>query len=79
MEVGTKAHASGNKKEAEDLFKKSYQLYSLFWGLNLKLIDMGEVKKLDENQITKKDEDKKTSILSKLGTVVQKVIDCCKE
>ena len=79
MEVGTKALTRNNKKDAEDLFKKSYQLYSLFWGLNLKLIDMGEVKKLDDNQINKKDEDKKTSILSKLGKVVQSVIDCCKE
>ena len=78
MEVGTKAQTRNNKKDAQDLFKKSYQLYSLFWGLNLKLIDIGEVKNLDENQVTKKDTEK-TSVLSKLGTVVQKVIDCCKE
>ncbi len=78
MEVGTKAHARNNKKDAEDLFKKSYQLYSLFWGLNLKLIDMGEVKKLEDHQITKTDTDKK-GILAKLGKVVQSVIDCCKE
>jgi len=78
MEVGTKALSRNQKQDAEDLFKKSYQLYSLFWGLNLKLIDMGEVKKLDENQINKNDKDKK-GIMSKLGTVVQKVIDCCKE
>lgn len=79
MEVGTKALTRNNKKDAEDLFKKSYQLYSLFWGLNLKLIDMGEVKKIDENQISRNDEDKKSSVMSKLGKVVQKVIDCCKE
>jgi hypothetical protein len=79
MEVGTKALTRGNKQDAEDLFKKSYQLYSLFWGLNLKLIGMGEVKKIDENQITKKDEDKKTGILEKLGKAVKYAIDCCKE
>ena len=78
MEVGTKALTRGKKQDAEDLFKKSYQLYSLFWGLNLKLIDMGEVKKIDENQINKKDTDK-TGIMAKLGKVVQAVIDCCKE
>jgi len=78
MEVGTKAQGRGKKEEAQDLFKKSYQLYSLFWGLNLKLIDMGEVKKLDDNQIDKKDTDKK-GIMAKLGKVVQSVIDCCKE
>jgi len=78
MEVGTKALTRNNKKDAEDLFKKSYQLYSLFWGLNLKLIDMGEVKKIEDNQINKKDTDKK-GIMAKLGKVVQSVIDCCKE
>ncbi len=78
MEVGTKAHARNNKKDAEDLFKKSYQLYSLFWGLNLKLIDMGEVKKIEDNQINKLDTDKK-GIMAKLGKVVQAVIDCCRE
>lgn len=78
MEVGTKALTRNQKQDAEDLFKKSYQLYSLFWGLNLKLINLGEVKKLEDNQINKKDTDKK-GIMAKLGKVVQTVIDCCKE
>ena len=77
MEVGTKALTKGNKAEAEDLFKKAYELYSLFWGINLKLINIGEVKKVDDNQIDKKDE--KKSLLGKLGDVVKYVIDCCKE
>jgi hypothetical protein len=79
MEVGTKAQGRGNKKDAEEFFKKAYELYSLFWGINLELIDLGEVKKIDENQIDTKDKDKKTGIMAKLGQVVQKVIDCCKE
>ena len=78
MEVGTKALTKGNKQEAEDMFKKAYELYSLFWGINLKLINFGEVKKIEDNQINKKDTDKK-GILAKLGKVVQYVIDCCKE
>lgn len=78
MEVGTKAQGRGKKEEAAELFKKAYELYSLFWGINLKLIDMGEVKKLDENQMDKKDDDK-GSVLSKLGKAVKYVIDCCKE
>lgn len=79
MEVGTKAQGRGNKQEAEDLFKKAYELYSLFWGINLKLVDVGEVKKIDNNQINKKDDDKKDGVIGKLGKVVQYVIDCCKE
>ncbi|MGA2418012.1 MAG: hypothetical protein ABSF55_02140 [Candidatus Staskawiczbacteria bacterium] len=78
MEVGTKTLSEGKKQEAEDLFKKAYELYSLFWGINLKLIDLGEVKKIDDNQIDKKDTDKK-GILAKLGKVVQYVVNCCKE
>lgn len=79
MEVGTKAQGQGKKQEAEDLFKKAYELYSLFWGINLKLVDLGEVKKLDENQINKKDENKKENVMAKLGKVVEYVINCCKE
>ncbi len=78
MEVGTKAQTKGNKQEAEDLFKKAYELYSLFWGINLKLIGIGEVKKIDDSQIDKKDTDKK-GILGKLGNMVKYIIDCCKE
>src|SRR5574344_1052588 len=47
MEVGTKAQGKGNKDEAQEMFKKSYDLYSMFWGLNMKLIDLGDVKKID--------------------------------
>ena len=78
MEVGTKSLGQGKKQESQDFFKKAYDLYSLFWGINLKLVDLGEVKKIDENQIDKKDEDKK-GIMAKLGKVVQYVINCCKE
>ena len=78
MEVGTKALGQGNNKDAEEMFKKAYELYSLFWGINLKLVDLGDVKKIDENQIDKKDFEKK-GIMAKLGKMVQYVIDCCKE
>lgn len=79
MEVGTKAQGKGNKQDAQDLFKKAFDLYSLFWGLNLKLVNTGEIKKIDDNQIDKKDEDKKTGIMAKLGKIVKYAIDCCKE
>jgi len=78
MEVGTKALTKGNKQEAEEMFKKAYELYSLFWGINLKLVDIGGVKKVGEEQLDTKDESKK-GILGKLGDIVKKIIDCCKE
>jgi hypothetical protein len=78
MEVGTKQLGQGNKEEAKNLFSKSYDLYSLFWGINLKLINIGDVKKIDDNALNVHDESKK-GILGKLGEVVKKAIDCCLE
>jgi len=78
MEVGTKQLSQGKKAEAEDLFSKAYDLYSLFWGINLKLVDVGEVKKIGDDQLNKNDKEKR-GFLGKLGEVVKRVIDCCKE
>ncbi|NCN99543.1 hypothetical protein GW920_00220 [Candidatus Falkowbacteria bacterium] len=75
MEVGTKAQGKGNKEEAQDMFKKSYDLYSLFWGLNMKLVDLGEVKKIDDDAISTKT----SSVADKLGALVKKVVNCCLE
>lgn len=55
MEVGTKQQGMGNKKEAQELFQKSYDLYSLFWALNMKIIKTDDVKKIDETAINKHD------------------------
>ena len=41
MEVGTKAMAN-DKEHAYHLFEMSYNLYNLFWALNLKLIDQSK-------------------------------------
>lgn len=43
MEVGTKALAAGNTQDAYNLFNKAYDLYSLFWGINMDLIDLAGV------------------------------------
>jgi len=78
IEVGTKYLHQENRKEAEELFSKAYQLYSLFWGINLKLVNLGDVKKIDDNQLNVHDQERK-GFLGKLGTIVKKLIDCCKE
>lgn len=91
MEVGTKKLGEGKNKEAEDLFNDAYSLWNLFWGLNLDLLDITDIdaKKIDESKISaisddKEDEDDKEddkfkSIFSKLGKVVNKLLDCCRE
>ncbi|PJE67768.1 hypothetical protein COU95_00625 [Candidatus Shapirobacteria bacterium CG10_big_fil_rev_8_21_14_0_10_40_9] len=78
MEVGTKQLGIGKKDEAYDLFSKAYNLYSLFWGLNLKLIGTKDIKKIDDNVLNIHDKEKK-GFMGKLGELVRKVIDCCIE
>ena len=78
MEVGTKQLGQGKKEEAQEFFKKSYDLYSLFWGLNLNAISTDDVKRIDEDAINKHDTEKK-GFLGKLGALVRKAIDCCIE
>jgi hypothetical protein len=85
MEVGTKSLTKGDNQDAKDMFQKSYDLYSLFWGLNLGLVTDKDIKHQDTKEIAFISEDKKpvkkdsTSIFAKIGQVVQKAIDCCKE
>lgn len=77
-EVGTKELTKGNKEKAKDLFSKAYNLYSLFWGINLKLVDVDNVQKIGDNQMDVHDKEKK-GVLAKLGEIVNKVLDCCRE
>ncbi|OGM79885.1 hypothetical protein A2361_02230 [Candidatus Woesebacteria bacterium RIFOXYB1_FULL_40_26] len=83
MEVGTKELKKGNKNEAWNLFEKSYKLYSLFWGINLKVVDVANVAKVSKDNVSylnEKNENKGSeSVFSKLGALVQKAIDCCRE
>ncbi|HSQ97387.1 MAG TPA: hypothetical protein VLL98_01565 [Rickettsiales bacterium] len=55
MEVGTKQLSLKNIKEAYDLFNKSYELYCLFWGLNMNLIDAKDVKWVESSKEKIKD------------------------
>lgn len=66
MEVGTKLLSLGKKEESRDMFKKAYEIYSLFWVLRLKLIDIVDVKKNNDKPMTKED-------------IISKLVDCCKE
>jgi hypothetical protein len=87
MEVGTKALTKGDKKEAQDLFKKSYDLYSLFWGLNMGVVDLGSSTKSskmsDKIDLISEDTPAKSKgsvgVFDKLGAMVKKAIDCCIE
>lgn len=92
MEVGTKelkkavgaesVEAEKQKQKAWDLFEKSYNLYSLFWGINLGIVKTDKINRKDKSVNLIDDKDNKSesiSLFSKLGQIVQKAIDCCKE
>jgi hypothetical protein len=78
MEVGTKLLDQNKKEEAYEFFNKSYSLYSLFWGVKLKIIDTQHLNKIEEHALSKHDTTNK-GILGKLKEVVHKIIDCCIE
>lgn len=92
-EVGTKALGAGNKKDAYAMFNKAYDLYSLFWGLNMDLIDLngvhesipdfydGATKACNMPQKTVKAQKttEKVSAVKKLGQWVKNAVNCCIE
>lgn len=55
MEVGTKQQGMGKKAEAQELFQKAYDLYSLFWAVNMKIIKTDDIKKIDDEAMNKHD------------------------
>jgi len=90
MEVGTKQLGQDNRAEAKDLFQKAYDLYGLFWALNMKLIKAGDVKsaavldpdlalkKIDDQALNRHDQ-KPSGFAGKLRDLIRKAIDCCIE
>lgn len=83
FEVGTKAQTKGDHAKAYDLFKKSYDLYNLFWGINLNMVKSGDLKTIKPD----KEEGSKAlpiahtqdSVMGKLSGVIGKILDCCRE
>jgi len=74
MEVGTKCLTKGDNKEANDYFKKSFELYNLFWGLNLGLIT-SDPKKAKFTEIPLP----KNAFMGAISKTINKILDCCRE
>ena len=68
MEVGIKLQSDGKRKEAKETFDKAYKIYSLFWALRLKLLDLSSVKRKEDDKKPMSYED-----------IVNKLVDCCRE
>ncbi|MFA6364920.1 MAG: hypothetical protein WCW78_00770 [Candidatus Paceibacterota bacterium] len=78
MEVATKLQGDGKKEEAKEMFGKAYHLYSMFWALRLKLVDMKGVKKVSDDAINVHDE-KGTKKPWSVEDIVEKLVNCCDE
>ncbi|MCX6113585.1 MAG: hypothetical protein NTY22_09995 [Proteobacteria bacterium] len=87
MEVGTKALGKGDSAEAKDMFNKAYDLYSMFWALNLNLIKPEEIKdkKMLSDMAASEQKENKIEIttdknfMSKVKSILKKALDCCRE
>jgi hypothetical protein len=82
MEVGTKAQTKGDNKLAHDFFKKSYDLYNLFWALNLGMLDTKNLKSSSLPLTSKEDTPisyDKSDFMGKISGVIGKILDCCRE
>ena len=49
MEVGTKQQSLKNDEQAYQLFNQAYDLYCLFWGLNMNMLNVDDVKWVEDN------------------------------
>lgn len=91
-ETGEKLLDIGKRDEAEELFNYSYEIFSIFWGLNLGIISKENVKEIIESNekirnsyyesknIEKEIESKlKRGKIDKLKEIIRKIIDCCIE
>jgi len=67
IEVGTKLLSSGKEAQARQMFDRAYKLYTLFWALRLKLVDVSGLKTAEG--------DKSWT----LETIMNKLVDCCDE
>ncbi len=92
MEVGTKQQSLGNDNEAYELFDQAYELYCLFWGLNMNMLNIDDVKWLEDKEKDMKELSSKVKevvtdcskkndvgLISKMKSFVKKTVDCCIE
>lgn len=69
IEVGNKHLTKKEETKAQEKFEDAFHLYSMFWSINLKLINSEEKIGAQESKTWK----------DKMGAVVKSIVDCCKE
>jgi hypothetical protein len=68
QEVGTKLQKEGKKDEAKEFFANSYKMFTLFFALRLKILNIPELKDMAANEKP-----------MTLQDVMTKLVDCCNE
>lgn len=66
MEVGNKLQSEGQKDKAKSMFDNAYRIYSIFWGLKLKLISGEKIKEAARSS-------------SRIEDLVSQLANCCDE
>ena len=67
IEVGNKYMTKKNEKKANEMFRIAYDIYNMFWTVNLDLVKDKEILYNDSGW------------KSKVNKLLKKIIDCCKE
>jgi len=76
IEVGTKFQSQNKKEEAREIFDLAYDLFNIFWGIKLNIINLEEIKE-ESSQLKNIAEEQKTGF--SLKKLIEKLIDCCRE
>lgn len=95
IEVGTKQQSLNHPEEAYKLFNQAYELYCLFWGLNMNMLETKDVKWIEskdeeikklsgkieaaEKNIPQNISEEPQGTLAKMKAFVRKAVDCCIE
>ena len=73
MEVGTKQQSLNHPEEAYNFFGQSYDLYCMFWGLNMNMLNVDDVKWIeDKPEDVKELSEKLEKVMSLEKTVPEK-------
>lgn len=78
IEVGAKLQSKNKNEEAQDIFKKAYQIYSMFWLVRFKLLKAEEADKLISEQAALGETPEGEQPWTK-EDILNKLIDCCGE
>lgn len=78
IEVGAKYQSQGKKDDAQEVFHQAYKLYSMFWGLRLKLVEASHIQAVPADKLNKHIGSSSAQPW-KVEDIVNKLVDCCDE